>query len=150
MRKIKIYVGCALSQAPEEFREDVETLKKNLRKEGFEVLDFAWVNGAPNDKVENIYEYDMKNVSDCTVFVVIADFPSIGLGMEIERAYSEGKIILAFAYRERRITRMLVDLLRHHGQMPLLPYTHMSNIPEMVTKRLWELGVFSEGPLFQQ
>jgi len=149
MRKIKIYVGCVLSEAPQEFQESVEALKENLRKEDFDVLDFAWINGAPNDSVDNIYEYDMRNVSDCDVLVALVDFPSLGLGMELERAYQESKNILAFAHQGKRISRMIVDLLRHYTDTPLLAYAHMDDIPEMVTKRLWELGVFSDGPLFQ-
>ena len=83
MRKLKLYIGCSLTQASKEFREEIEKLKVELR-EHFEVFDFVGlVGGTPAD----VYRWDIHRcITKCDLFVAICDYPAIGLGYEMATA----------------------------------------------------------------
>ncbi|MDO8565322.1 MAG: hypothetical protein Q7R67_01760 [bacterium] len=101
----KIYVGCALTQAPEEFVREVEALKAQLRLEGHEVADFV---GVVAGTATDVYETDIhKCVAECEFFLAVCDLPSIGLGWEIGVAVEKhGKPTLAVAHREAKVSRL--------------------------------------------
>jgi hypothetical protein len=75
-----LYVGCALTHATEEFKQNVQTLKDRLR-EVCHVLEFiGLVNGTEKD----VYDHDINVcVRGCNLFVGICDQASIGLGYEL-------------------------------------------------------------------
>ena len=102
---MKIYVGCSLTQAPEEFRESVEALKNELRIK-YTVLDFV---GLVAGTAREVYEWDVqKCVAGCDVFVAICDYPAIGLGYELATAIEVyGKPVIAVAHRDAHITRLI-------------------------------------------
>jgi len=107
MTKKKIYVGCALTHATEEFRQSIEALKNSLRAEGHEVLDFMWVSGK-TDPVE-IYKWDIENcVKNCDAFVAIADHPSLGLGFELGEAARLKKPTLVLAHTDALVARIII------------------------------------------
>lgn len=131
MSKYRIYVGCALSGAPKEFRDDVAKLKDDLRTRGFEVLEFAWVSDKPKEGV-NVYEYDILNVDNCNLLVAICTFPSIGLGMELQRAVELDRPILAFAQNGVYVSKIVVDMLEKYGQPMIYRYEDLDQVPRMV------------------
>ena len=64
-------MGCALTDASEEFRASVEYFKKALRREGYEVFDFV---GLVGDSSEEVYRWDIGHcVKDCEAFIAICD-----------------------------------------------------------------------------
>jgi hypothetical protein len=107
-KKLKLYIGCSLTQAPEAFKASVEELKDRLRDK-FEVLDFVGlVNGTPTD----VYHHDVQNcVGTCDLFVAICDYPAIGLGYELGTAIeSLHKPVLAVAQKDAHITRLVIGI----------------------------------------
>lgn len=90
MTRLKIYVGCALSGAPPEFVARVQMFKKALRARDFEVINWYGDDGRPHPEMGGrgvVYDHDIwKGVGGCDLFVVIADEPSTGLGIELGAA----------------------------------------------------------------
>ena len=109
MAGLKIYVGCALTNLPVGEGERLECLlidlKHGLRNRSYEVLEFL---GLKAGTASDVYHHDHDCVDECDIFVAICDCPSIGLGMEFERAILKEKQVLAFAHKDSRITRMVI------------------------------------------
>lgn len=127
----KIYVGCALSQAPEEFRNSIEAFKDSLRANGHEVHDFiGLVNGTATD----VYNWDIGEcVANCSAFIAICDYPSIGLGMELDRALMLEKPILAVAHQDTQITRLLIGAAEVEDHVQFRRYQDLAaDVPAMV------------------
>jgi hypothetical protein len=102
----RVYVGCALTDAPPEFLEQVEELKWLLRREGYGVMGFlGTVCGTPPD----VYRRDIHGcVAQCDLFVAVGDYSSIGLGYELGTAVEKcGTRVLAVAQEGRKISRLL-------------------------------------------
>jgi hypothetical protein len=107
--KKKIYVGCALTNAPEEFKQKVEDLKNKLRQSGHEVFDFiGTVKGTPKD----VYNWDIKKcVAECDLFIAILEYQSIGLGYELAAAVEKyQKPVLALIQEDQIITRLALGI----------------------------------------
>jgi hypothetical protein len=105
-KKTKLYVGCSLTGASEEFKISVENLKHNLRAEGYEVFDFV---GLVAGTAADVYNWDIKHcVQDCDALVGICDFPSIGLGYELCEAINLKKQVLALAHTDSVVTRLVL------------------------------------------
>ncbi len=126
----KIYVGCALTQATEEFRKFVFSVRERIKDLGFEILEFAWVDG-PRDDV-NVYDYDVKHVDDADYFVAFCDYPSIGLGIEIERAMSTNTKTLAFYKKGSKISKIVHDALESHGMQKPFEYENEEDILNII------------------
>lgn len=78
----KIYVGCCINSATEEYLKDIANLK-NLIKENFdcEIMEFI---PKGTGTVEEVYENDIHNaVSSCDIMVAEISHPSLGLGWEM-------------------------------------------------------------------
>ena len=126
----KIYVGCGLTHAPEEFRNNVDRFKDALRESGHTVLDFlGLVAAAPGD----VYRHDIKrNVATCDILVGICDEPSTGLGMEIGTAIGLGKQVLLAAQEGSAITRIVPDAAEEELNVHFARYTDLSDLVPMV------------------
>lgn len=120
---LKIYVGCSLTQAPEAFKQEVERLKRHLSElPGIEVLEFiGLVNGTSAD----VYKMDLGNVERCGVLIAIADYASIGLGMEIQHGRFFKKPTLCLHHEDVRVTRMLHGA-QEFGYLTLRTYRVLS------------------------
>lgn len=128
---MKIYVGCSLIHASDEFRQSVEDVKQKLRSIGHEVFDFvAMTQGEPKD----VYQWDIHNcVKNCDLFVAICDLPSIGLGYELGFAVEKlGKLVLAVAHKEAKVSRLVLGI--DHPNFQFKTYDDMSEIPNFVTE----------------
>ncbi len=100
----RIYVGCSLTQAPEEFRNSIEAFKDSLRDQGHEVFNFVGLQGGTE---ADVYNWDIQRcVRKCDVFVGVCDYPSIGLGWELAEAKNFGKPVLMLAHEQSQITRL--------------------------------------------
>ena len=105
-RPIQIYVGCALTNAPQTFRDFVAMFKRTLSEHlDVHVLEFLGLTGGTST---DVYHMDIGNVDKCDVFIAIVDEPSLGLGMEIMRAIMQGKQILCLHHKDTTITRLLL------------------------------------------
>lgn len=121
--KKKLYIACALTHAPEEFRQMIFRLRTLFQEAGFEILEFAWKDGPRHDV--NIYELDMyQRLDEADVVVAVCDYPSIGLGMELERAFAHHYAdttftrrpqVFAFAGTDMKVSKIVPDALAHYG-----------------------------------
>lgn len=128
--KKKIYIGCSLTHATEEFKEAVEILKNNLRKD-FEILDFiGLVKGTPQD----VYEWDINNVRTCDLFVADCTYPSIGLGMEIGAAIEHNKPTLIVVQEEAKVTRMVLGIT--HPKFSLKHYNDHDDVLQFIKEKI--------------
>ncbi len=131
----KIYLGCALTQAPEDFKAKVEDLKNSLRA-NYEIFDFIGLEkGTPTD----VYRWDIHRcVAECDLFVAICDYPAIGLGYELGVAVERlHKPVLALAHTDTRVTRLLVGI--DAPGFSLERYQGFSDIPKLIHAKASEL-----------
>lgn len=107
MKKIKVYVGCALTYAPEEYKKDIETFKGYLQKlPNVELLDFMDVEKGTS---YDVYKHDIHTcVGKCDFFIAECSHPSTGLGWELGTAVEKlGIPVLAVARKDIRVTRLV-------------------------------------------
>lgn len=134
--KPDLYVGCSLTHAPEDFKENVEATKVALGK-NWEVMQFL---GLTNGTAEDVYEQDIvRNVGGCDAFVGICDHPSIGLGWELSTATTLGKPTLALAHKDTKLTRLILGAPAFNPTMRVIRYEDMiEEVPAIVAE---EFGV---------
>lgn len=130
IKKIKIYVTCALTQAPEEFRREIEKLKDSLRG-GYEILDFVGLVGGT---ATDVYKYDTECVKSCDLLVAICDYPSTGMGYEIGFALSLNKQILAVGKEGAKITRLVLGV--DHPAYTFSRYREFGEIKKLIEDKL--------------
>ncbi len=107
-KKLDIYVGCSLTQAPQEFVDSVESLKDTL-KQSYDVFDFlGLVDGTERD----VYDWDIKHcVGQAALLLAVCDYPSIGLGYEMATAIEkQGTPTLAVAHEDTKVTRLILGV----------------------------------------
>lgn len=136
--KLKIYIGCSLTQATAEFREKIFDLGDSLDTD-FEVLKYLSWRVQPGEKSHDadglsIYEYDMKQVESCDIFVPIVDLPSIGLGMEFAKAFEKGKKIRAFVKRGVKYSSIISSGLETNNQPQVQEYDAFDDIVSAIKK----------------
>lgn len=125
---MKLYIGCSLTQAPEDFKQKVEQAKKSLRGK-YEVLDFIGLEkGTAND----VYNWDIHAcVATCDAFVAIVDLPSIGLGYELGVAIEKlEKPTLILAHQDAKVSRLIYGIEKPFVRTAR--YSTPSEIPTLV------------------
>ena len=107
---LTLYVGCALTHATEEFKQNVQALKERLR--GIcHVLEFV---GLVDGTSADVYHHDIDGgVRSCHLFVAICDQASIGLGYELAgQVEDRKKPTLAVAQIDAKVTRLVLGIDR--------------------------------------
>lgn len=134
----KVYVGMALTEAPEEFRVNFQReLKESLGSiQGLEILDFVGLEAGTDI---DVYNHDAKCTRESDLCVFIVDHPSIGLGMEIAMREAAGKPFMVFAKDGKRVTRMLTGML-NKKVLPLHRYKTVDEIVSAVQLQLKRLN----------
>jgi len=135
-----IYVGMALSGAPEEFRETFQhELKAQLRcLSDVTVLDFFWTTqGREVGHDADVYRYDKEQAESADLCVFVLDYPSTGLGMELMIRQATGKPSLFFVHTEprQRVSRMVLGYLAETKQSTHT-YTHVNDIVDAVKQHI--------------
>jgi hypothetical protein len=133
---MKIYIGCSLTQASEEFKRTIEKLKNDLRKD-YDVMDFiGTVAGTPED----VYKWDIYEcVAKCEAFIAICDLPAIGLGYELGVAVEKlNKPTLALAHRDAKVSRILLGIRQPHYTFER--YDSMEELPNRIKTFLQTLN----------
>lgn len=128
-QKKKLYVGCGLTLAPQEFKDNVENLKAELRKD-WDVMEFL---GVTNGSASDVYQRDIvENVGGCDAFLAVADEPSWGLGWESREAAMLGKPVLLVAHAAAKVTRLLLGATEYHQNFSFKTYEDMvQDVPEL-------------------
>ncbi len=126
----KIYIACALTYAPEDFIEQVNKLKDNLRKE-YEVLNFI---GLKNGTAKDVYEHDIKCVLMSDIVVAICDYPAIGLGYELSLALEKySKPTLALVHKDIKLSRLVEGI--NHPMFTLKKYDSADEISGFIKEK---------------
>lgn len=128
--KKKIYIGCALTHAPEEFKAEIEELKSELRKD-YEVLDFV---GLEKGTAQDVFEWDTKCVKTCDLFVADCTYPAIGLGVEIGVALENNKNLLLIAQTQAKVTRQVLGI--NHPKSTFKRYNNHKEVIKFIKERL--------------
>lgn len=130
--KIKIYIGCSLTHAPDDFRQAVENVKLSLRPQ-YHVFDFL---GLEKGSSQDVYNWDIKQcVAACDLFVAFCDYPSLGLGYEIGAAVEAfHKPVLAIAQKDAHITRLIEGI--DSAKFNFVRYGSLSEIEGLIKKEL--------------
>ncbi len=123
----KIYVGCALTQAPEEFRNAIESFKLTLREE-YEVLDFVDLS-VQEVTFQHIFDWDTNCVKTCDLFIADCTYPAIGLGYELGVALESKKKVLAIAEEDAKISRLVLGVTS-----PKFEFMRYKDIKEIIPK----------------
>lgn len=129
---LTLYVGCSLTQAPEDFKKHVADLKESLKAD-YTVLEFI---GLSAGTAKDVYEWDIHEcVEKCDVFIALCDYPSIGLGYELGVAVEKRNIpTLALAHTDVKITRLIQGIERPTYEFTR--YSDFSEIPGLIKKFL--------------
>src|SRR5438067_586788 len=118
----KIYVGCSLTHAPEEFKQGIIALKQQLSKQHI-ILEFL---GLVNGTSEEVFEHDTNCVKQCDLFIAECSHPSIGLGYELGTALALDKPVLAVAHKDAKVTRLVLGVT--HPKYTFRRYDDMEEI----------------------
>lgn len=103
-----LYIGCALTHAPETFRAEVGALKDSLRPY-YDVFDFV---GLEDGTDRDVYNWDIKRcTTEADLFVGIHGFPGDGLGYELGyRVEALRKPALSVAHRDAKVSRLVTGI----------------------------------------
>ncbi|MEX0918109.1 MAG: hypothetical protein WDZ93_03055 [Candidatus Paceibacterota bacterium] len=131
---LTIYVGMALTEAPEEFRGSFQKELKDALASlpNIQILDFV---GLENGDEGQVYTHDRRCTEQADLCVFICDYPSIGLGIEIAFRFLTGKPMLCFARDGQRVTRMLLGMCQFE-EIPFHRYDFVDEIVSLVKERL--------------
>lgn len=139
--KPKLYVGCALTDAPQDFKDGVEAAKEELGAD-WQVLKFLGLVGGTS---ADVYRQDIGNVDTCDAFLAITDYPSTGLGMEIGRAAETGTPTLLVAHADARVTRMVLGAAELVPAFQFERYEDIGDLPGIVEETFAELLISRQG-----
>jgi hypothetical protein len=138
-----VYVGCALTLAPQAFRDFVSDFKKRLASDyDVDVLEFV---GLENGTPQEVYDHDLGNVRKCGIIFAFVEEASIGLGMELSEAIRMEKPILCLHRTGTRITRMLMGAAEKK-LMGLIEYRDMDDALGLVSQYISYAEVCLEFP----
>ncbi len=136
--KKKLYVGCALTGAPETFTDAVEATKEELSKD-WAIMQFL---GTTAGTEIDVYEKDIiENVSGCDAFLGVLDETAFGLGFETRDALEKNKRVLLVANSASRVTRLALALPHFFPeQLSLRRYEDMvQDVPEMAREEFADI-----------
>ena len=88
-----VYLGCALSNSPQDFKDQVEHLRGEIEPYAT-VLKFL---GLKHPSLSDAFLWDLNCVRRCDLMVADMTYPSIGLGLEFGVALENRKPIIAIA-----------------------------------------------------
>src|SRR3989344_2676933 len=103
--KRKIYLAHCFSQAPHDFLNIIQDVRRDLEKE-YEILSCKISEGT---SANDFYKESIKNcLPRCDIFVAFCDYPATGLGYELAVALEKySKPTLGLAQEGIKITRMV-------------------------------------------
>jgi hypothetical protein len=138
MKKIKLYVGCALNNAPKEFIDGVLSLRKELTKDPvYEVLEFL----GPGEP-QAVYDTDIKAcVMRADAMLAVCDVPSLGLGYEMGVLVTkQGKPLFAVAHTTSNVSNLVQGINEDAISFAFERYESLSSVPAMLKKWFISIG----------
>ena len=141
-----MYFACALTGTSDQFQKSMNQWRDEYLAMHFEILKFAWLDGAPDPSVTNIHEHDLNRVESADIIVAMLDNPSFGVGMELQHAIQLKKPVIGFKTEGVAVSRMITDSFKENDY-PLLSFQSMSKATHEVlirtTHRIDKLPFFS-------
>lgn len=130
-----LYVGCALTYASEEFKQNVQLLKEKL-KTVCNVLEFI---GLVNGTAQDVYHHDINVcVRGCHLFIAICDEVSIGLGYELAVQVEDRKMpTLAVAHVDSKVTRLVLGIDKPNFEFK--NYKDLDDLYNIIVKKIDEV-----------
>jgi hypothetical protein len=130
-----LYVGCALTHATEESKQNVQSLKDRL-KTVCNVLEFI---GLVNGTAQDVYNHDINVcVRGCNLFIAICDEVSIGLGYELAVQVEDRKMpALAVAHVDSKVTRLVLGIDKQNFEFK--NYKDLDDLYDIIVKKIEEV-----------
>ncbi len=128
---LKLYVGCALTEAPPEFRESVEELKEILSAD-YEVLKFL---GLVAGDAGDVFRKDIiENTGSCNFLLVVGDHPSWGAAMELTVATMMHKKPVLFVIKQsKKLSRIIPGAAEFFPNLKVKYYQDLlQDVPKLV------------------
>ncbi len=122
----KVYFGCSLQHASQEYIDDVYKLREELKKD-FEILEFLGLNNGTDAAV---FLHDTSNVTKCDLLIAEVSLPSTGLGYEIGLADSLKKQIVAIAHKDAKVSAMV----KGNPRITFIQYDDVQKVIEILKR----------------
>ena len=112
----------------------MELLKDTLRKD-YDVFDFV---GLEAGTAEDVYRWDIEHcVADCDLFIGVCEYPSIGLGWELNESVNLLKPTLAVAHEKSMVTRLVLGAAALKPNLDFRLYSDLvADVPGYVHEEL--------------
>lgn len=122
MPRHRLYVGCALQSAGDEYVLKIRALREEL-KEHFFVLEFLYPHPGTD---QDVYRLDIQDhVANCDLMLAIGDLPSTGLGYELATAIeAHCRPVLILHKKGERLSRLIKGIVR--SNVRILEYGDLS------------------------
>lgn len=127
-----VYVASGVTNAPDSFRDFVQDFKQKLRATT-SALVLEWIERDSPAVVDDFFRRDLNNVSLCDVMIALVDEPSIGLGMEIEKAIVEKKRILCLHNEKNKVLSRLLMSAQDSVGLPISSYDSLDEAVRIVS-----------------
>ncbi len=125
-----IYVGCGLTHAPQEYKDEIEKLKKTLGQK-YSIIDFREPENGTN---QDVFEHNSAGAKNCDLMVADCSHPSIGLGFEIATALNSHRPVLGVAHKSANVSRFVLGI--NSPLFSLIRYQSMDEVMDAVEKKL--------------
>ncbi|MCL5008989.1 MAG: nucleoside 2-deoxyribosyltransferase [Patescibacteria group bacterium] len=119
---MKIYLAHSLTQAPEEFKQEMLEFREKLKTQ-YEILEYL---GLDKGTAEDVFRHDVNCVHDCGLLLAEVSYPAIGLGFEIATALQLNKKVLAVAKETAKVSRLVLGI--EHPNFQFARYTNLDEI----------------------
>lgn len=117
-KPIKVYIGCALANAPVSFHNEIIALKKEIKRLLPYVIILDFVPPDEDKTPHFIWKHDCERIKECDVFLAVVNFPSLGLGGELTEALRiHKKPTLVVANQDVRVSRYVLGLIDAHASL---------------------------------
>lgn len=141
MRKLKIYVSCSLTHAPEEYKENIKILIKELQKIDFvEILEFCSPLPGQQQSVFDALDVYHNDIHECVehadVLISEISLPSTGLGFELGTAMEKHSThVIMLAHNDAVVSKLILGAALAHGAS-VYRYNQsiMEHMPDLVTQ----------------
>ncbi len=139
MKVLRVYWGCALTHAPEEYRETMNrviSFIKNYHPQ-VQLLEFL---GTTAGSAQDVYIQDIEtNVASCDLFLNDVSQTSLGLGFELSSALLYyNKPTVSFVHENIRLTRLLLGAAECHENYKIISYWDEDQLVQMIGNILYE------------
>lgn len=140
----KIYLAHTLTNASKEAKYLLNLLKQYIEEnEHISILPFYGL-GNRYEHSGDVYEYNFGQIRKADVVVAVLDYPSLGVGMEIQYALSILKPVLGIRLDANRpLSRQIVGALVTTSQPPILNFVATLTPKEMakdINKRIYAIA----------